>query len=63
MGKGPKHNNGKSRNNGIFKIAGQNFKTSEKKGKAKEVTSKLKLVRIYIEDDSGVVTFPYLDFP
>ena len=44
MGKGPKHNNNKSRSNGIFKVAGQNFKT-EKKGKPKEVTSKLKLVR------------------
>ena len=44
MGKGPKHNNNKSRSNGIFKVAGQNFKT-EKKGKPKEVTTKLKLVR------------------
>ena len=44
MGKGPKHNNGKSRNNGIFKVAGHSFK-NEKKGKPKEVTSKLKLVR------------------
>ena len=44
MGKGPKHNNNKSRSNGIFRVAGQNFKT-EKKGKPKEVTSKLKLVR------------------
>ena len=43
MGKGSKHNNSKSRNNGIFKVAGQNFK-NEKKGKPKEVTSKLKLV-------------------
>ena len=43
MGKGPKHNNNKSRSNGIFKVAGQNFKT-EKKGKPKEVTSKLKVV-------------------
>ena len=44
MGKGPKHNNNKSRSNGIFKVAGQNFKP-EKKGKPKEVTSKIKLVR------------------
>ena len=43
MGKGPKHNNAKSRNNGIFKVAGQNFK-GDKKGKPKEVTSKLKLI-------------------
>merc|ERR1711990_237805 len=43
MGKGPKHNNGKSRNNGIFKVAGHSFK-NEKKGKPKEVTSKLKLI-------------------
>ena len=42
MGKGPKHNS-KSRNNGIFKVAGQNFKQGNK-GKPKEVTSKLKLV-------------------
>ena len=47
MGKGPKHNNGKSRNNGIFRVAGQKFK-NEKKGKAKEDTSKVKLVRNYI---------------
>jgi len=44
MGKGPKHNNIKSRNNGIFKVAGQNFKDQKKKGKPKEVTSKLKLI-------------------
>ena len=44
MGKGPKHNNNKSRSNGIFKVAGQNFKT-DKKGKPKEVISKVKLVR------------------
>ena len=44
MGKGPKHSNSKPRNNAIFKVAGQNFKT-DKKGKPKEVTSKLKLVR------------------
>ena len=43
MGKGPKHSNAKSRNNGIFKVAGQNFKGG-KKGKPKEVTSKLKLI-------------------
>merc|ERR1712227_767133 len=43
MGKGPKHCNAKSRNNGIFKVAGQNFK-NEKKGKPKEVTQKLKLI-------------------
>ena len=43
MGKGPKHSNSKSRNNAIFKVAGQNFK-NEKKGKPKEVTSKLKLI-------------------
>jgi len=43
MGKGPKHSNAKSRNNGIFKVAGQNFK-NEKKGKPKEVTQKLKLI-------------------
>ena len=43
MGKGPKHSNAKSRNNGIFKVAGHNFK-NEKKGKPKEVTQKLKLV-------------------
>ena len=43
MGKSkPSYN--KPRTNGIFKVAGQNFKT-EKKGKPKEVTSKLKLVR------------------
>ena len=54
MGKGPKHSNGKSRNNGIFRVAGQNFKT-EKKGKAKEVTSKLKLVRSYIGGDFSVL--------
>merc|ERR1712039_686966 len=42
MGKGPKHNS-KSRNNGIFKVAGQNFKQGNK-GKPKEVTSKLKLI-------------------
>ena len=46
MGKGPKHSS-KSRNNGIFKVAGQNFKVKDKKGKPKEVTSKLKLVRVY----------------
>ena len=40
MGKGPKHSSSKPRNNGIFKVAGQNFK--DKKGKPKEVTSKLK---------------------
>ena len=44
MGKGPKHNSSKSRNNAIFKVAGTNFK-SDKKGKPKEVTSKLKLVK------------------
>lgn len=42
MGKGPKHSSSKPRNNGIFKVAGQNFK--DKKGKPKEVTSKLKLI-------------------
>ena len=43
MGKSkPSYN--KPRTNGIFKVAGQNFKT-EKKGKPKEVTSKLKVVR------------------
>merc|ERR1712133_313891 len=42
-GKGSKHSNAKSRNNGIFKVAGQNLKT-EKKGKPKEVTQKLKLI-------------------
>ena len=46
MGKGPKHNS-KSRNNGIFKVAGQNFKQGNK-GKPKEVTSKLKLVWLKI---------------
>ena len=45
MGKGPKHSSSKPRNNGIFKVAGQNFKVKDKKGKPKEVTSKLKLVR------------------
>ena len=44
MGKGPKHSSSKPRNNGIFKVAGQNFKVKDKKGKPKEVTSKLKLV-------------------
>ena len=49
MGKGPKHSSSKPRNNGIFKVAGQNFKVKDKKGKPKEVTSKLKLVSaIYI---------------
>ena len=43
MGKGPKHNNSKPRSNGIFKVAGTNFK--DKKGKPKEVNSNLKLVR------------------
>ena len=47
MGKGPKHNSSKSRNNAIFKVAGTNFK-SDKKGKPKEVTSKLKLVKYII---------------
>jgi len=44
MGKGPKHSSSKPRNNGIFKVAGQNFKVKDKKGKPKEVTSKLKLI-------------------
>ena len=48
MGKGPKHSSSKSRNNGIFKVAGQNFKVKDKKGKPKEVTSKLKLVSPFI---------------
>eukprot|EP00092_Neocalanus_flemingeri_P005540 GFUD01005971.1.p1 GENE.GFUD01005971.1~~GFUD01005971.1.p1 ORF type:complete len:109 (+),score=33.31 GFUD01005971.1:63-389(+) len=43
MGKGPKHNNAKPRSNGIFKVAGTNFK-NDKKGKAKGVTSNLKLI-------------------
>ena len=45
MGKGPKHNLAKPRSNGIFKVAGMNFK-KEKKGKAKEVTSNIKLVNV-----------------
>ncbi|XP_023344811.1 uncharacterized protein LOC111714041 [Eurytemora carolleeae] len=42
MGKGPKHNLGRNRNNAIFKVAGVNMK--DKKGKAKEVVSKLKVL-------------------
>lgn len=45
MGKGPKHNNAKPRSNGIFKVAGTNFKDKAGKGKPKEVSSNLKLVR------------------
>ena len=48
MGKGPKHNSAKPRSNGIFKVAGQNFKSNQKKGKAKEITSNLKLVCIIL---------------
>ena len=48
MGKGPKHNSAKPRSNGIFKVAGQNFKSKQKKGKAKEITSNLKLVCIIL---------------
>jgi len=44
MGKGSKHNSAKPRSNGIFKVAGQNFKSNQKKGKAKEITSNLKLL-------------------
>ena len=51
MGKGPKHNSSKPRNNGIFKVAGQNFK-NDKKGKPKEVTSKLKLVGKYFNTNA-----------
>ena len=43
MGKGPKHNMNKPRSNGIFKVAGTNFKT-DRKGKAKEVSTNLKSV-------------------
>ena len=53
MGKGPKHNSSKPRNNGIFKVAGQNFK-NDKKGKPKEVTSKLKLVGKYFSTNAGL---------
>merc|ERR1712059_182625 len=44
MGKGPKYGaNAKgSRNNGIFRVAGANFKNQ--KGKPKEVISKLKVI-------------------
>merc|ERR1711874_431132 len=43
MGKGPKTNkNGKPRNNAIFKVVGGTFK--DKKGKPKEITSKLKSI-------------------
>lgn len=42
MGKGPK--TGKPRNNAIFKVVGASFK--DKKGKPKEVTSRLKSIAI-----------------
>lgn len=45
MGKGPKHNMNKPRSNGIFKVAGTNFKT-DRKGKAKEVSTNLKSISI-----------------
>ena len=63
MGRGPKHNNVKPRSNGIFKVAGQNFK-KEKKGKPKEVTSNLKLVRksTFISGRFSTVNV-FLDFP
>jgi hypothetical protein len=47
MGKGPKHNLAKPRSNGIFKVAGMNFK-KESKGKPKEVTSNIKLVNLVV---------------
>jgi hypothetical protein len=43
MGKKEKHRQGQSRNNPVFKVANGRF--SKTKGKAKEVTSKLKKVR------------------
>ena len=43
MGKKEKHKQGQSRNNPVFKVANGRF--SKTKGKAKEVTSKLKKVR------------------
>jgi len=46
MGKGPKHNNAKPRSNGIFKVAGTNFKDKAGKGKPKEVSSNLKLISL-----------------
>ena len=58
MGKGPKHNS-KSRNNGIFKVAGQNFKQGNK-GKPKEVTSKLKLVWLKIFLSLDRISFIFL---
>jgi len=42
MGKGPKYNSNKSRNNPIFKVVG--VKDKDKKGRAKEVVSKLKMI-------------------
>nr|AQS22634.1 hypothetical protein [Pseudodiaptomus poplesia] len=40
MGKGPKHSLNRNRNNPIFKVAGASIK--DKKGKPKEVTTKIK---------------------
>ena len=58
MGRGPKHSS-KSRNNGIFKVAGQNFKVKDKKGKPKEVTSKLKLVRAFTRfTHQNIIIYP-----
>ena len=46
MGKKDKHKLGSSRNNPIFKVANGKLK---QKNKPKEVTTKLKKVRIYIK--------------
>ena len=59
MGKGPKHNIGKPRNNGIFKVAGQKFK-NEKKGKAKEVTSNIKQVKHCLVYFFVCITQPFI---
>jgi hypothetical protein len=60
MGKGPKHNLAKPRSNGIFKVAGMNFK-KESKGKPKEVTSNIKLVHFAVIE-TGLIKMFSLDF-
>ena len=44
MAKKDKHNPGQSRNSSVFKVANNNGKFNKQKGKAKEVSIKLKKV-------------------
>ena len=52
MGKKDKHKLGQSRNDPVFKVA--NGKLNKQKGKAKEVTTKLKKIGIHKKADAAV---------